>query len=157
MNQKQATYIAIVNALTRAGVAFSDGMDVGPHMRKEVRAAASVELVAGFREGKIELEREFDDTELKSYVSGLISNWVRKDKRLNGDTKYVPKNPGSRVGMTDSQLKALKQLLSTKSDPAERAEIQTFIDARVAELGASKAVAVNYDALPEALKAKYVG
>lgn len=157
MNQKTATYQAIVNVLSTNGIAFEEGMNVGPLMTKELRGQVSIILFQGFRDGTIELEKEFDDSELKSYISGLVSNWIRKDKRLNGDTKYVAKNPGSRVGMGDPQLKALKQLLSQQTDAAKRAEIQGYIDQRTATLVAekSKGVAINVDALPAELQ-KYV-
>ena len=45
--------------------------------------------------------------------------------------------------------------LATVTDPAERAEIQAHIDARVATLKPTKTTEVNYDALPEELRSKY--
>jgi len=47
-----------------------------------------------------------DDAKLRSYCSGLQSNWLRKDTRLNGGVKYVAKNPGSRAGSTDPKALA---------------------------------------------------
>lgn len=156
MTQKAAVFAAITAVLSNEGVSFEEGMDVGPLMTRERRSSVNQILFEGFRSGKIELDREYTDTELKGYVSGLQSNWIRKDSRLNGNTKYVAKNPGSRVGQGDAQLKALKQLISTKSDPAEVAEIQGYIDAREAELRAAKVkTVINLDALPEALRSKY--
>jgi hypothetical protein len=108
-------------------------------------------LFQGFRDGSIQLEREFNDTELKAYVSGLQSNWLRKDKRLNGGVKYEAKNPGSRAGSGDAQLRALRALLNTKVDGAQRAEIQRYIDKRVAELKPAT-VTINVADVPEALR-----
>jgi hypothetical protein len=152
MTQKEAVFQAITNVLAENGVDFQEGMDVKPVLTREMRAQVNTILFSGFREGKIAAETEFNDSDLKSYVSGLQSNWVRKDKRLNGNTKYEAKNPGSRVGQGDAQLKALRALLSTKSDADERAEIQGYIDARIAEVGKSKTVTINVDALPEELR-----
>jgi hypothetical protein len=156
MTQKAAVFAAITSVLAEAGIAFEEGMDVAPHMTREVRAQVNAILFEGFKAENIELEKVFSDSDLKGYVSGLQSNWIRKDTRLNGGTKYVAKNPGSRVGQGDAQLKALKALLSTKSDPTEVAEIQSYITARESEIKATKSVAsVNFDALPAALRTKY--
>ena len=125
-------------------------------MTKERRSQVNSILFEGFRSGKISLDREFTDAELKAYVSGLQSNWLRKDTRLNGGVQYVPKNPGSRMGSGDAQLKALKALLKIKDEPSEVAEIQQFIAKREAELRSAKAksVTVNVDDLPAELRAK---
>jgi hypothetical protein len=154
MNQKEAVYSAVTSVLADEGV-HSEG-DVSAHMTKERRSQVNSILFEGFRSGKISLDREFTDAELKAYVSGLQSNWLRKDTRLNGGVQYVPKNPGSRMGSGDAQLKALKSLLKIKSEPSEVAEIQQFIAKREAELRSAKAksVTVNVDDLPAELRAK---
>ena len=144
MTQKEAVFQAVTNVCEPADGAFTPS--------KEQRASVNQILFEGFRSETIVLDREYTDTELKAYVSGLQSNWLRKDKRLNGNTQYVAKNPGSRAGSTDPQIKAMRALLATKSDPSERAEIQTFIDSRVAEVKPAKTVTINVDDLPEALK-----
>ena len=149
MNQKEATYQAIVN------VTGFDGDGV-LEISKEQRAQVNMILFTGFREGKIQLDREFNDAELKSYVSGLQSNWIRKDKRLNGGTQYVSKNPGSRQGVGDPALKALKALMTTLTTDSDKAEVQGYIDARVAEIAATKTpVTIDFSALPAHLQAKY--
>jgi hypothetical protein len=155
MNQKEAVFAAITSVLADHGVDVEG--DVGPHMTKERRAQVNSILFEGFRSGRVSLDREFTDAELKSYVSGLQSNWIRKDSRLNGGVQYTPKNPGSRMGSGDAQLKALKSLLKIKDDPTEAAEIQRFIDKREAELRAEKAksVTINVADLPAELRAKY--
>ena len=56
---------------------------------------------------------------MRSYASGLVNNWFRKDIRLNGGMKYEVKNPGSRQGAGDQQLKALKTLRDMKAGDAE--------------------------------------
>ena len=149
MNQKEATYNAIcaVTGFTGDGVCTPS---------KEQRAQINAILFEGFRSGSIELEREFTDSDLKAYVSGLQSNWLRKDKRLNGGTKYEAKNPGSRVGSGDAQLKAMRVLLSTLTDPTEIAEVQAHIDARQVEINVSKKqVVIDYSLLPADLQAKF--
>ena len=144
MTQKEAVFSAITNVCGAQDGAYTP--------TKEQRASVNQVLFEGFRSGSIELDREYSDSELKAYVSGLQSNWLRKDKRLNGGTQYVAKNPGSRAGSTDAQVKAMRALLATKSDPSERAEIQSFIDKRVAEIKPAKTVTINVADLPESLR-----
>lgn len=158
LNQKDAVFNAVSSVLTEAGVSFNEGTDVRPSMTKELRAQVNNILFDGFRKGTIELDVEKTDSELKSYVSGLQSNWLNKDKRLNGNTKYVAKNPGSRAGMQDPQIKALRALMSTKTDADEITEIQGYIDARLGSIKATKVakdVEIDFSQLPEELQAKY--
>lgn len=158
LNQKDAVFNAVSQVLSENGVHFEEGQDVRTHMSKEFRAQVNSILFEGFRAGSIELNGEKTDSELKTYVSGLQSNWLNKDKRLNGNTKYVAKNPGSRAGIQDPQIKALRALMSTKTDEDEIAEIQSYIDDRLSVIGAEKAtkkVTIDFDALPEELQAKY--
>ena len=89
-------------------------------------------------------------------MSGLQSNWLRKDTRLNGGMKYTAKNPGSRAGSSDPSLKAMIALLSTLTDESERAEVQSYIDAKRAEIAATKqAKVVDFSALPADLAKKF--
>lgn len=158
LNQKSAVYAAITNVLNANNISFEDGMNVKEHMSKEIRAQVSVILVAGFQSETIELDKVYEtEALLKSYVSGLITNWINKDKRFNGNTKHVAKNPGSKAGSSDAQVKALRALLATTTDNTARTEIQSYLDTRLAELNASKPkqVMVNLSDLPEALRMKY--
>lgn len=144
LTQKEAVFQAMQNICGAQDEVYTP--------TKEQRASVNQVLFEGFRSGGIELDREYTDTELKAYVSGLQSNWLRKDKRLNGNIAYVPKNPGSRTGSTDPQVKAMRALLASKSDPTERAEIQTFIDKRVGEIKpAKKHAEINFNDLPAEL------
>ena len=124
---------------------------------KEQRAQINQILFQGFKSETIELERQFNDSDLKGYVSGLQSNWLRKDKRLNGGVSYVAQNPGSRAGSSDPSLKAMRALLSTLTTEEEKAEVQGYIDARVAEINASKkkSVSIDFTALPADLASKF--
>src|ERR1035437_247669 len=147
MSQKEAVRQALANVC---------GVQEVYAPSKEERAQVNAILFEGFKSGKIEIKVEKTDTDLKGYVSGLQSNWLRKDKELNGGIQYVPKNPGSRAGSADPQLKAMRALLTTLTDATERAEVQSFINARVSEIGATKqAKTVDFSQLPDDLKAKY--
>lgn len=147
MTQKEATFAAIVNVCGKVDGKYSP--------TKEQRAQVNNILLEGFRSGKVGYDGDFnalEEKDQKSYVSGLQSNWLRKDRRLNGNVEYQPKNPGSRAGSNDASIKAMRALLETKSDPTEKAEIQSFIDKRLAEIKPSKTVTINVDDLPEELR-----
>jgi hypothetical protein len=148
MKQKEAVFQAIVNV-----TGFTGEGACSP--TKEQRHQIHSILVEGFKAGKISIEKQYDEAGLKSYVNGLVNNWLRKDKRLNGGTAYVAKNPGSRQGSTDPQIKAMRALLSTLTDESERAEVQRFIDARLQEIKPKQEVAVDFSALPADLAAKF--
>ncbi len=145
MSQKAAVIAAVFNVC---------GQHEGPYSpSKDERASVNQILFEGFKNGTIEYTGELpDDTKLKGYVSGLQSNWLRKAKELNGGVAYQAKNPGSRAGSTDPQIKAMRVLLSTQEDPAKKAEIQAFIDKRLAEIKPAKSVTIDVDSLPEALR-----
>jgi hypothetical protein len=163
LKQVDAVYQATVKVLTENGVKFEDHtVDVDTILTDEMRASINMVLCAGFTSGSIDLKdtpsnqaKLADPKLLKSYVSGLISNWYGKDKRLNGNVDHEIKNPGSRAFSSDPQLKSLRALLAMKPHAAE--EIQGYIDARIATLTAerapkAKAIKVDVDNLPEELK-----
>lgn len=156
--QKEAVFSAVTSVLKEAGVKVNEGTNFATQMTRELRAQVTSILVEGFSSGNIELAKEFSsEADLRAYCSGLTSNWLRKDSRMNGGTKYQAKNPGSRVGSGDPQLKAMRLLLSTKTDESEVAEIQSFIDKRVNEIKSSRkpAKVIDFSALPAELANKY--
>jgi len=163
VNQKTAVYMAITTVLAEAGHDFSDGMNVAAFMTKDLRAIVNAILFKGFRDSEIELDREYSDTDLKAYVSGLQSNWIRKDKRFNGNTKYVAKNPGSRAGSGDQALVNAKRLLAQVElgnngyTAADKDVLETFIRERTSEIAAEKikATVIDFSALPPHLRTKF--
>jgi len=159
-SQREAVYQAIVNAYSEAGIHFEDGMDVSGQVQGEFRAGVQAILCEGFRGGTIEFEATPSNKEklanpskLSAYVSGLISNWVRKDTRLNGGDKYVAKNPGSRTGQSDEQMKTLRALKKQFAGTDKEALVDAQIEKRKAEIAAAKTKTValtpeQIDALP---------
>ena len=152
MNQREAVFTAVVAV---KGQPNGKKIELTTDERSKV-----VGLVCeAFKEGEVafketdanELKMK-DEGELKKYVVGLVNNWVRKDKNLNGGEAYVAKNPGSRA--SDPQLKNMQLLLKSTTDAGKRAKIQKFIDAKVAEITAKKAkvVEIDMDMIPEELK-----
>lgn len=165
LNQRQGVYVSTMNVLAEHGISFDDGQAGGAEavVTKDIRAEIMNVVVAGFQAGEIEMSAEgqakySEEKKLRSYVSGLISNWFRKDLRLNGNAKHEVKNPGSRAGAGDEQLKALKMLRDAKADDAAAVTaINQAIEDRKSELKVTKIVTLTEEQLskiPADLKAK---
>jgi len=164
LNQREAVYLTTMNVLAEHEINFDEGQNVEGVVTKELRSEIVATIVTGFQANTIEMSAEgkikySDEKKLRGYVSGLVSNWYRKDKRLNGGVKHEAKNPGSRVGSTDDQIKALRALRATKADDVEAlAAIDAAIATRKSELGTAKQTVVLTDAMmaliPASLKAK---
>ncbi len=145
VKQKDAVFNAV--SAVRGSTEFGEAVE----LTKEERGAVQASLIAGFQAGEIAYQGDATDTQkLTSYVSGLVSNWLRKDKRLNGNVAYIAKNPGTRTGSGDEALKAMRTLLGATTDEEARGEIQREIDKRVLELKPRKVVDVSK--LPESLR-----
>ena len=133
-----------------------------------MRATVRQIMVESFLADAVELSpnHQGDKDYIVSYVPSLITNHLNKDVRLNGGIKHETKNPGSRFGSGDDQLKSLKALKAslTQSGASEKeiAEIDGYIQTRTNELKAAKpakakTIRVNYEDLPAELQAKYAG
>ena len=120
---------------------------------KEQLDAVHQRVLLGFINGDVNKNSGgTDEIALRKYIPGLVNNWVRKDTRLNGGTKYTPKNPGSRTGSGDETLKNLRILMTMVAEDVKPA-VQVEIDKRIEELR-PKPQALNIVALPEALRMK---
>ena len=139
MNQKTATYEAIKSVLD-----FTDGDQVS--LTKDQKTEIKAILVNGFENGEIELNNPQED--LGKYVNGLINNWLRKDKRLNGNVEYKAKHPGSRAGQGDPQIKNLRLLKKTVTDETALADIDAAIKARLAEIKPVNTPKIDATAIP---------
>ena len=162
VSQRQAVYNATHATLKDAGVDFEDGSDIKDVITTEHRTSINAILCEGFLNNTVELKdtpanaaKLQNTAELKKYVSGLMSNWFRKDLKFNGGAKYVPTNPGSRTGQSDSTMKNLR-LLKKQYEAAGKntVKIQEAIEKRSTELKASKVkdVKVDMNAIPAELK-----
>ena len=156
MKQREAVYKYVTEVL---GSEFEPGMNVYDSMNTERRAKVNEAICNDITAGEVDFSdsaKEKYDTpaKLKGYVSGLISNWIRKDKQLNGDQTYVPANPGSRTGQGDPQLRELRKLLKLHKGTNDEAKIQSFIDARVNTIKAERDmhISIDSDLLPEELQ-----
>lgn len=148
MNQKTAVYAAVVAHCEIT----NNKAEVGDNKSLIINA-----LIEGFEANAIELSEKArtkyigDRKALKSYVGGLLNNWLRKDTRLNGGDKYVTKKPGSRAGASDEVIKNLKALAATlEGDQLEA--VNEAIEKRKAEIKTTKTVEIDYDLIPQSLR-----
>lgn len=159
MNQRTATVQACLAVLKERGQSYelNGSVNIGDVLTEADRAKIRDVVFTGFKAGKIEMSEESkakygDDKALKSYVSGLVNNWIRKAPEFNNGSKYQAKNPGSRAGSSDEQIKEMKKLLNTTTDATIKATIQAEIDARQAELVSASAPQIDVDKLPASLR-----
>lgn len=161
LNQRQATVSTIINVLKERGVNYelNGAVSVSEVLTDSDKQKVRDQLFHMFRAGKVQYSVEFaskvnDDKELKSYISGLTNNWIRKATEFNSGTKYQAKNPGSRQGSSDDQIKEMKLLLSVTTDPEARKLIEKAIEARISEIKPEKKTSIDLDKIPEALRAQ---
>ena len=157
--QRNAVFAAICN------IRQVESFDGPVTLTKDERGLVHQMVCEGFRSGTIEFENTpanqeklASDSKLSGYVSGLISNWLRKDTRLNGGGKYVAKNPGSRAGQSDEQMKTLRALAKQFAGTDKEQVVLAQIEKRKSELAAAKVKSVELtpeqiDALPADVKA----
>lgn len=165
MKQREAVYKATHAVLKEAGISFEDYQEGGIKdlVTDEHRGQIIGIVCESFKSGEVELKdteanrsKLANDAELRAYTSGLVSNWHRKDKCFNGNVTYKAKNPGSRAGQGDSQMKNLKLLRKKfEDDPAKVKEIDEAIVKRTEELRAEKTkkIEVDWNEIPEELRA----
>ena len=146
------------------GSSFNSGAPARDLLTDDQLKVIRANIISGIMNGTIDFGKEvFDEKEVSKYVSGMVSNYLRKSKELNGGLNYVPQSTGR--GSRDPQISELNKLLKTYSEGSEEfAQIITAIEARKAALNAEKTSVVkekkkskefesiNMDALPENLK-----
>lgn len=152
VSQKDGVFACVEAFMSETGRPFEEGMEV--KLDRDERKTVIAMLVASTNAGEIDVKSPKARLDLPDYWNGCLSNWLRKDTRLNGGSAYVTKNPGSRAGAGDKQLKALKGLLAKVKGTENEAVVQGHIKTRETELAALKAktVTIDIDQIPEELR-----
>ena len=154
ISQKQAVRNAVTSTFPEYEIGGETTLKsiLTPESKKQMRAL----LFEAFQAGEVVYSKDpanlQNSTYLTKYVSGLLDNWVRKDKDFNNGEAYETKNPGSRAGSGDEQVREMKKLLKTINDESTKAKVQEAIDARLAEIKPESVVTINTEALPESLR-----
>lgn len=81
LSQKDAVHTFVTEALSETVVPA--GTKLKELVTKEVRKVVRQRLFAAVKSGDVKLSKQFDDSKLKKYCSGLINNWLKKDSRFN--------------------------------------------------------------------------
>lgn len=81
--QKDAVFQFIVEALTSLGKATQDLKAMADEEKKQFRKVVRKRLFESIKSGETKLSKQYDDSRLKKYCSGLINNWLKKDTRFN--------------------------------------------------------------------------
>lgn len=143
------------------GEAFRSNQPILDYISKDQTSQIVDAVTASILEGGTDFSAaarsKYDEPKkIRSYVVGMVNNWFRKGKELNGGGVYVPKNPGSRAGSGDAELKELKllkkALTERNAQPEALAKVDAAITARLEVLGATKKVEINLDLIPEELR-----
>lgn len=155
ISQRQGVYNAVEAFLKE------HGREIDPESKVVLataeRKAVIAMLVSATEAGELTVKSEKARADLPKYWDGTLSNWLRKDERLNGGVEYQPKNPGSRAGAGDEELKNLKLLLKQVEAAGNEKgieEVKEAIEARKAAIIQEKAakIAVNTEVIPESLR-----
>jgi hypothetical protein len=162
-NQKESVYAGVSAFLSETGreseLDAGQAITLNKDERKTVIEMIAVAAMNGEMEMKPAAKAKYSTLELmRGYVNGLLSNWLRKDTRLNGDTPYVTKNPGSRAGQGDDTIKNLKALKATLTEPEHIAAVDAEIQKRFEELRTAKTKQVQIDVskLPESVRNLFI-
>lgn len=156
MSQKEGVFNAVTSLLQEQGREFEQG-STKVQLSADERKTVVETLVAATEAGELKVGGKAA-ANLSKYWSGTLSNWLRKDERLNGGEEYKIKNPGSRTGARDPQIQALKALLQrvqATGDEQNTAKVKEALEKRKAELAAEKVkqqVEINSELLPESLR-----
>jgi hypothetical protein len=154
ISQKEAVFNAVCS------VVGQDSFDEAVSLTKEQRSEVINIVAEGLQQGEVNFSEQAQakhDTfeKVQKYTNGLLTNWLNKDLRLNGNIPHQIKNPGSRAGSGDSVLRELRKLRSTITDAQQQAAVDIEIDKRLAQIQAEKAkkVEIDMDLIPEELRA----
>ena len=161
ISQKQAVVDGVKYVL---GTSFDPSLSAREQLSDEQLVAVKNYVSGMISAGGVEYSKDIsNEKEVAKYVSGMVSNHLRKAKELNGGETYVPQSTGR--GSRDTQISELNKLLKTYAEGTEEYnQILNAITSRKNEIAAEKAEvskekrkakelsSINMDALPESLK-----
>lgn len=90
LSQKDAVFVFVVEAVEASGTlsVLEPGQErslkeIKEKVTKDVRKVVRQRLFAAVQSGEVRVSKQFTDSKLKKYCSGLINNWLKKDPRFN--------------------------------------------------------------------------
>lgn len=122
VSQKEATYNSILEVFNANNISFTPNVtDAKLHLNTATRKQVVTSLVSKFDADLVEVSNDFKSktvlvSDLNKYCNGLVSNWLRKDIRLNGGNKYVAATNSSENKTNSTTVKQAKvKTLKNKS------------------------------------------
>lgn len=157
ISQKDGVYSAVTAFLEEHNIPFEESSKPVV-LSTDQRKTIVMMLVKATDAGELTRKSNKSGQTLEQYWSGTLSNWLRRDPRLNGGHENVqPKNPGSRAGTGDAELRELKKLMKqveVTGNEEHIAAVKEAIDARtkIVEAERAKKIAVDLSKIdPELL------
>jgi len=153
VNQREGVFAAIQAVLAETGTEIhNNSLEMAKEDLQSVVMIVTHGLLAGTIEMRAESRAKYpDEKSMKKYTTGLVNDFFRKDKRVNGGTKYEAKNPGSRA--SDPVIKELNKLKTLHEGNDEvLASIDEEIATRQAAKTETKKIIINEELVPESLK-----
>lgn len=151
---------AVIEAVMQVKPDFKQHSDKGNEIIvNDLRKQVCKIIVDGILSGNIDYSKDHkNEKEVREYCPSMVSNWLRRNKVLNGDVNAKTQKPGSRLGAGDAELKTLRDLRKTQIEPEILSEIDKYIKQRLSvlkkEKQSVKQADINLDALPEHLRNK---
>lgn len=144
-SQKEAVYTAVTSYLTDKGRSLDDVI-LSSEDRKTIVTMLVRTIEVGDVEMSIEAANKYDTADkIRGYSIGLLSNWLRKDARLNGGKKHKIKNPGIKLGQDDEVIKDLKSIRKLLTQKHEIELVDKEIKNKVESLHREKIVNIVVD------------
>ena len=160
IGQKTAVVNTILSVLKDRGEEYvlNGEVNLKDVLTKQDKDKIKSILCEGFHKKEINMTEEAsskyvgNESPMKTYVNGLLNNWIRKHKPFNSGVGYSPKNPGSRTGSKDEVIKNLRLMKKTTTDESVLEEIEKCIQERLLEIKPESVVVVDESKIPEHLR-----
>lgn len=146
------------------GASYNKDIPVDEQLTVDQFKFIKANIVNGILNGTIDFSKDITDQKaITKYVSGMVSNYLRKAKELNGGIKYEAQATNDKSH--DYQVIELNKLLKIYIEGSnEYTQILTAIESRKQEIIAEKSSkqevkkktkeldSINMEVLPESLK-----
>jgi hypothetical protein len=135
-SQKQVVHNAIIAFLQENGLSLNDNkVELTHNDRKTIVTMIMAAIDSGDMHLSVAARAKHDTPKkIRNYSTGLLSNWLRKDHRINGGLKHKINNPGSKANQDDEVIKSLKSIRKLLSNHKEILAVDAEISLRIKQL-----------------------